>query len=473
MKTSTVGRADSSVLERPPTPLRRLPVVLALVFAGLYCLLSLTRFAIFSTPSWDNAIFEQAIKAYAHFQVPIVDIKGPGYNILGDHFSPVLVVLAPFYRLFPHAQTLLIAQAVLVSASIIPITRAALRHLGRGAGTAVSIAYCLSFGLQSAVYTDFHEVAFAAPLIAFAGDAYLRRRWRAVALWSLPLLLVKEDLGVTIAAIGVVLIVAGVRRIGLTLTGIRVAGAALVLFVVIPAVNARGSFDYWNNVSLGAGPNMAETFATGWDLKTVTLLLTFGITGFLALRSPWVLVAAPTLAWRWVGTNSTYWGTNFHYSLVAMPIVFIAMVDGIERIRRSAPTERPLGSQVRRYAEHVPTLALGLALVLCLQFPLDNLFKADTYHPGPQAAAERQLTALIPHGSTVETNMGLITHLVSNYHVYWFLNMGDVVPDYVVIDLHTVNRGSNVLAWAQQQHPGVTYRQIFSQAGYIAVERVS
>ncbi|SDO75007.1 Predicted membrane protein [Nakamurella panacisegetis] len=470
METPAIERVDTPDTMR--SSLRWLPYVLAVLLAGAYALLSLTRFALISTPSWDNAIFEQAIRAYAHFRAPIVDIKGPGYNILGDHFSPVIALVAPFYRLFPHAQTLLVAQAVLIAASIIPVARAALRHLGPAAGCAVAVAYSISFGLQSAVYTDFHEVAFAAPLIAFAGEAFLRRRWRAVAAWSLPLLLVKEDLGVTLAAIGVVLIIVGARRLGIVLAGIGIAGTALILFVVIPAFNATGSFDYWDNVSLGGGPGMAQTFASGWDLKTVTLLLTFGITGFLALRSPWVLLALPTLAWRWVGIDSTYWGTNFHYSLILMPIVFVAMIDGIERVGRH-PSERPAAAAVRRYTEHVPTLALGVALVLCLQLPLFNLFKADTYHPGPAAAAERQLTALIPKGSTVETNMGLSTHLATDYDVYWFLNIGAVVPDYVVIDLHSDNRGPDVVAWAERQHPGVTYRQIFSDAGYVAVQRVN
>ena len=443
------------------------PYVLMVLFAALYTLLSLTRFALWSTPSWDNAIFEQAIRAYGHFRAPIVDLKGPGYNILGDHFSPVLILVAPFYRLFPHAQTLLVAQAVLISISIIPITRSAIRHLGTGAGSAVGIAYCLSFGIQSAVYTDFHEVAFAAPLMAFAGEAFLQRRWRAVAAWSLPLLLVKEDLGITVAAIGVVLVLSGARRLGLALAGIGVATCALLLFVVIPAFNSSGSYDYWNKVSLGNGPNVAQTFATGWDTKTVTLLLLFGITGFLALRSPWVLLVGPTLAWRWVDTDSNYWGTNWHYSLMLMPVVFVAMIDGIERIRLRAP------ESLRRYADHVPTAAFGIALVLVMQFPLVNLLKAETYQPSPGEAAEKALVAMIPKGATVETNLGLVTHLSTDHQVYWFTTIGDFVPDYVAMDLHTDNRGPDVVAFAEKQHPGVTYRQIYDNGGYMLVERTT
>ena len=44
-------------------------------------------------PSWDLAIFSELAKAYAHFQTPIVPVKGDGYNLLGDHFHPILILL--------------------------------------------------------------------------------------------------------------------------------------------------------------------------------------------------------------------------------------------------------------------------------------------------------------------------------------------------------------------------------------------
>lgn len=468
VRSSAVTDSGRPATTTTTIPLRWLPYALWAFFAGVYSLLSLTRFNILSTPSWDNAIFQQAISGYAHLRAPIVDIKGPGYNILGDHFSPILAMLAPVYRLFPYAQTLLVAQAVLITLSVVPITRMALRRLGPAGGAAVALAYVLSFGIQSAVYTDFHEMAFAAPLIAFAGEAYLRRRWWAAAAWALPLLLVKEDLGVTVAAIGVVLLLfAGARRIGAGLVVIGAGAFVVVLFVVIPAFNQSGSFDYWGAVSFGqAGPGPVQTFFTGWDLKTVTLLLTFGITGFLALRSPWVLVAGPTLAWRWVGQNNEYWDTNWHYSLILMPIVFIALLDAIGRIRTRSP------GWLRHYTDHVPTVALAVAVVLIMQFPLHNLFLSKTYRPnGADVAASSAAIALMPRGSTVETNMGLITHLVTDYRVYWYGSVGAVVPEYVLIDDHTAHDAAGVVDYAQQQHPGHTYQLIYDTDGYHLAHR--
>lgn len=44
----------------------------------------------------------------------------------------------------------------------------------------------------------------------------------------------KEDLGITVAAVGVVLLVAGARKVVAALTVAGVAGCAVLLLVVIP-----------------------------------------------------------------------------------------------------------------------------------------------------------------------------------------------------------------------------------------------
>lgn len=78
------------------------PYWTAAFFFLAFALVSVFRFRTMSISSWDLGIFEQAVRGYAHFQAPIVDLKGPGTNILGDHFSPILIVLAPSTGCSPH-----------------------------------------------------------------------------------------------------------------------------------------------------------------------------------------------------------------------------------------------------------------------------------------------------------------------------------------------------------------------------------
>ena len=52
------------------------------------------------------------------------------------------------------------------------------------------------------------------PLLALSLVALLRERWLACALWAAPLVFVKEDLGLTVVALGLVLAWRSRDRIG-------------------------------------------------------------------------------------------------------------------------------------------------------------------------------------------------------------------------------------------------------------------
>ncbi|MCW2841023.1 MAG: hypothetical protein JWR55_2506 [Aeromicrobium sp.] len=428
--------------------------VLALAGAVVYAAVSLVRFDRFEIASFDNAIFEQAVKSYAALGAPIVDVKGPGYNILGDHFSPVTALIAPFYRLFPSAHTIVLAQVVLIAVSIHVIALLAMRTLGTLTGVAIGIAYGLSFGLQSAVEADFHEVAFAAPLLALAGAAYVDRRFDRVVLWSVPLLLVKEDLGLTVAAIGVVLWLGGDRRRGALLAGGAVVAMALIVLVIVPGFNAGGSYAYSSN--LGGERGLLTTLADGVDRKLATVLLTVAITGLAALASPWILLVLPTFAWRFAGDVPYYWGTEWHYSLVLMPIVFVAMIDAIRR--------RP----VLRWATPVGLVVGGVMMV---GSPVAALADPDTYAEPPRADSARLVLSLVPDGASVETDIGLMGHLVTDHTVYWLGSVGEAVPEYVLFDVQAgIGSPTDIVGYAEQAHGG-TYALIYNSDGYLLAKR--
>jgi len=425
---------------------------LGLVFGVAYAALSLLRFRRFTLSSWDNAIFEQAVRGYAHFGAPTIDVRGPGFNQLGDHFSPILAVIAPFYRLFPSAQTILIAQAVLLATSVAVIAALSVCRLGVLVGVAIGAAYGLSFGIQSAVAFDFHEVAFAAPLLALAGAAYVDRRWGGVVLWSLPLLLVKEEFGLTVAVIGGVLWLAGDRRRGLALGVVGFVGTALTVLVLMPLI--AGS--YVHSGVLGGERGIVATLVDEPGRKLATVALTVGITGLAALLSPWMLVALPTFGWRFVGDNPYYWGTDFHYSLVLMPIVFVAMIDAMVRWPRL------------RWATLVALLVTGLTVI---NSPLSALVDSETYRDPPRAAAAREVLALVPKGATVETDIGLMTHLTTDRTVYWLGTIGDVTPTYVLFDIESgIGSPGDVVAYAEEKHGG-TYKLLYDQDGYVLAQR--
>ncbi|WP_406862859.1 DUF2079 domain-containing protein [Streptomyces sp. HUAS MG47] len=385
----------------------------------LYSTVAVRRHALLRTTGYDLGIFEQAVRAYAELRAPVAPLRGEGFNLLGDHFHPLVAVLAPLYRLWSSPLLLLVAQSALLALAVVPLARWALRVLGRRSAHAVAAGYGLSWGIASAAAFDFHEVALAVPLLAFALEALGRRRWGAAVAWSAPLLLVKEDLGVTLAAVGGYIALKGPRRLGLVTAAAGLIGSAVEIKLLLPAFNPGGGYAHGGNLADGYG-SLLSTLAHAPldvlrpDVKAMTLVLVFAPSALLALRSPLALIAAPTLAWRMVSENGFHWGTSFHYSAILMPVVFAGLVDVLARRRRRG------GPDAARDVRASLATVLTVTVVMLPSFPLAQLAQRATWRTTPHIEAARALLERIPDGATVAASNRLAPQLTSRCTVVVF-----------------------------------------------------
>ncbi|MFE0462003.1 DUF2079 domain-containing protein [Kitasatospora sp. NPDC058965] len=440
-------------------------LALAVCFLGAFSLLALLRYERFGSPSWDLGIFTEAVKGYAHFGAPVLSIKGPGFNALGDHWSPILAVLVPAWWIAPSAATLLVAQAALFAWSVGVVSDTAARVLGSAhRGVLVGTAYGLSWGLQRAVDAEFHEIAFAVPLLALVGRQLLLRRWDRAAWWALPLVLVKEDLGLTVAVVGVLLVLVGRRRsTGAVLVLFGVGFTALTMGALIPHFNPQHQYDYWSKLPGGQHPQLWQLLVVPFTRLTVwkTTGWLLGIVGFLALRSPLLLLALPTLAWRFSSANSMFWGPDWHYNATLMPILFLALVDAVDRLRRS---ERFPG--LRGFAEGMVPASAGIAAACLVSLPvgLGGLGDPAAWTPGPHAAVLRAAIAAVPPNVRVEASMGPLAQLAARDDAYWLGGSKQVAPDYLCVDTAGWDGGPTDLpAYGAALHPGAHYVVVFQR----------
>ena len=222
--TSDTGRQESYGIEFPNDGVRLAIVsamaarhrstttLMALAFFVIYAIYALSRWRQYLTAGYDLGIFDQAVHHYAHFQAPLVPLKGDRYNILGDHFHPILAVLSPLYWIWDDPRMLLLAQAALVASSIPVVAGLFRRHLGYGRlPILLTLCYALSWPIQRMVDFDFHEIAFGVPLLAVALDGLDRRDDRRLVVAGLLLLLVREDMGMILAMLGLVRLLRGAR----------------------------------------------------------------------------------------------------------------------------------------------------------------------------------------------------------------------------------------------------------------------
>ncbi|MBB4926886.1 DUF2079 domain-containing protein [Kitasatospora kifunensis] len=429
--------------------------------------------------SYDLGIFEQVVRSYAEGRLPVSELKAPDFPVLGDHFSPVLALLAPFYRLCPTPGTLLVAQAALIAVSVLPLTAWARRELGTQAAAVIGVCYGLSWGIASAVGFDFHEVAFAVPLLSCSLAALGSGRLRVAACWALPLLLVKEDLGLTLAAIGLVIAGRGERRLGIITAVAGLAGSLLAILVALPAFNPAGSFAYWSFLDApgggsggGKGGGLAELLYRSTvglitpEVKVSTLLLVLAPTLFLALRSPLLWIALPTLLWRFASNNTVHWGTGYHYSLVLMPIVFAAFVDALV-IRGS--TARGL----RRYLAG----SVAISLLLLPQYPLWQLVQPATWRTDPRVAVAHRLLDRIPDNATVQASTLLVPQLTNRTSVSLYgWPQSRPNPSWIIVDTWTpwnkrwpltIEQERNALAWDVEHG----YLTVAAQDGFVLLTK--
>ncbi|MEU6969984.1 DUF2079 domain-containing protein [Kitasatospora aureofaciens] len=429
------------------------PRLLAALFFAAYATLSVSKHLRLRSTGYDLGIFEQAVRAYAELRVPVSELKGAGYNLLGDHFHPILATLAPFYRLFPTPLTLLTAQAALIALSVIPVTRLAIRTTTPRLGTAIGIAYGLSWGLQSAVGFDFHEIAFAVPLLAFCLEGLALRRWRAAAAWALPLVLVKEDLPLTVAAVGLYILLSGRRRLGTAVLAYGVLSGLLIVLVVIPALNPEGHYAYLHSAGQAAGNPLTRLLLPPQKLGTLVALL--APTAFLALRSPLVLLALPTLAWRFWSTTPAYWGLEYHYSAVLMPVVFVAFAQALGRLHR------------RRLVGLAVAVSVTVSLLALPFLPLRELTAA--WRPSPWAGAAREVMSVVPDGAHVGAANFLAPQLTARAHVYQFPEVLDsgTNPEWLLIS-DPARGGLPDFPWERSRVPEIRahgYRLVVERSG--------
>jgi uncharacterized membrane protein len=364
---------------------------LTALVAGLYCVFALAQYYTFRTTSYDLVIFDQAVRSYAHFEPGISIIKGvhngfgPHFSVLGDHWSPILASLAPLYWIYNSPETLLVAQAVLFALAIPPLWMFTRRAFGGGtrataAAYLVCVTYALSWPIASALAFDFHEVAFAPVLTAVALERLQAGRLRTALIALGALLLVKEDMGLFVAGIGVYLAVSRprvVRRqlaVAVALIVVGLADTVVATYILIPAFGGRSDY-YWAYTALGRNvpqaighlithPASLKLLVTP-RVKLDTMLWLFGAFCFLSLRSPIALATIPLLLERMLANLfPDWWITADQYNAYLVVILVCAAVDGAARLDWALLRKRHLAAEGERSAAAAagpPTAAAGAA----------------------------------------------------------------------------------------------------------------
>lgn len=480
---------------------------LTVIMAVVYGTFSLVMDYTYRVAIYDLTIFDQAIRSYAHFQPGISIAKGlhnfgnPNFSVLGDHFSPIDALLAPLYWIYNDPADLLIAQAVLLALAVPPIWAFTRRAFGGGrkgtiAAYCAAGAYALSWPIAAAAGFNYHEVAFAPVLTAVALERLQKGRLKTALLALFGLLLVKEDMGLMVAGLGLGLIVT--RPLGIPrqrLTGLLIAVAALAatgvaLYVVIPHMGGRSNY-YWGYDDLGPNATAAAKHLLLHPLSSARILITPSVKWhtelelfvpflFLSLLSPITIAVLPLLLERMLSMKFPgWWSSHYQYNAYLVVPLLLGAVDGALRLDRWAGILLRRTARVRKAVRG--RIALGavagfavVAVALVPHFQLGQMFQSSFYHRDSTAAAEAAAVAHVPSGVVVEAAGNVGPHLDARDTVEVWDGDGDTpkFPPWVIAsDSQVQFTWSGIPAQQQRiaQYKARGYVTVFTDDGFIVM----
>lgn len=358
------GRRLDRLAARLEGPAPALLAVACALFAAITIARSVAGLARFEEYAIAG-LFSQSFWTLLHGQ-PFANsqesVNGTLASHFGVHFSPTLLVLAPFYALWPVAKTLMAGQAVALALAPVPLYALLRPRVGGAAALLLALTLLALPIFVRAGGGDFHDACFLpAPLLAAVWALEARRRgWLAVFLFAV--LGVREDAGLAVAMLGLYAWVRGHgARTAVLLAALGLGWFALATRVVIPAFGSpeiiadprrffAAAFGHWGGTPLEAVRGiLTDPLAVARWLATRELAqYAYTLVLPLLLLPPFLdaalLVALPGLAINLLSRYPFMHSAAEPYSYVPLTFLALAAACLAARVAGRAPAERRPGA---------------------------------------------------------------------------------------------------------------------------------
>ena len=457
-----------------------------LAYAVFFGWWSLRKFAAFQAPGFDLGIYAQGLWLLSRLKSPFVTIMG--LNLFGDHTTYILLPLVPIYRLFPHPETLLLLQTFALALGAVPVFLLA-RMVLRSSWVALvpAGAYLLMPALGWLNLENFHPDSFEVPLLLFALYFVVRARWRPYLVMVLLLLMVKEDVALVVAPLGIYVALRHDRKMGALTFGLAAVWFPLELFVLQPLLSGTtpGGLDAWRIPFGGFGGLLKTTVVDPWrvitqmfsGVKVEYLLGLFGPMMFLPLLTARTLIVAPILCFNLVSTFYYQTNLHYHYTSLVIPVLSTTAILALMRFDKQ---------KVRRGAVLLIVLATFVSGYICGPLPGSLDAGILTNPSDPQAVASAEAIALIPPDAVVAARGDkFASHLTGRDRVYVFPTpfaanswgdeslRGQRLPlvDSVEYVLELPSGLTTMAAAAWDKLPAQGFVKIFSREGVVSLDR--
>ena len=334
------------------------PVLLSILFAIIYVLVSFPNHYFFRTATLDLGLYTNAIYDYAHFSLADTSpFKEQASILLSDHFDPILILVSPLSWIFK-SWTLLLFQVVallLGGAGVYMFFKE--RYRETSSGVFGMLVFYLHYSLFSALSFDYHSNVIAACIVPWLFVFLQRQQSLKVWLCFILILICKENMALWLFFICVAAIFLfkdkGFTKQLLLMAGVAIFYFFLITALLMPALNHEQTYVQFKYSILGS--NYGEAIATivtepfkvlkalfvnhsgrhfGDYTKSeswIFFLLSGGVV--LLLRPVWLIMLIPIFLQKYLHDNISMWGVNDQYSIEFAPVIAIGGIDIISKVK--------------------------------------------------------------------------------------------------------------------------------------------
>jgi len=424
-------------------------------------------------------------------------------NYLADHLSLVLALLAPLYWIWPDVRLLLAVQAFVLALGAYPVYR-----LARADG--VEERPALLFSLLYLVYPalgfinrfDFHAEALVVPLLLAALAMWRAQRFGWASLWLILALSCREETGLVVAGLGLVLAIRArglERRLAWQWMVIGLVWSLLGMGVVMPHLRGQPS-DTFLSCFQHLGPSYGAALARlvrdplgvvrdSWSgltpVKATFLPRLLLPLAFLPLLAPGCLVPllpslVPAVFSRCIPHSTIY----YQYTAPMIPILFWGGIRGFCRLERFLVARLGGGRKLRFGPREglLMLMVLGTLAALAWDPPGWKEIGGKGFYPvgRPRRLANREafreVAALIPPDAPLAADNFLGPHFAHRRQFYFWGAGESWRADYILVNLATLSPGSGagrqqldslerILAYPLYRHQGAP------PAGVLLIDR--
>lgn len=307
------------------------PTHLFWIAACIWTLSSWIRYEAFQA-GFDLAIFVQAVWNTLHGNFLYSSIKG-GICLLGDHFSPLLALLALPYAVWSDPKCLLFIQALAAAGCVFPIDRLAQDRLQDSRlGVWFAAAFVFYLPVINAVRFEFHPELLVMPVLLWAFQALLAGRLVRASILLLFSLSAKENVALVTFAFGVYGLVAVPKARGFGVFWIAFSSLYFYMVTshVMPLFSGqeyfylRGNYGAW--LQQGREAFVRHLLRPDSWAYLIKIFAPLGFLSFLGGTS--LLLTLPMLLQNMTARNEMAISIFFQYTALLTPFVFISAIEG-------------------------------------------------------------------------------------------------------------------------------------------------